>query len=191
MRIVAASVIEMSRVPFDSISINKIIRDAEISRGSFYQYFENKNDLIKYILSDFKVLVQNCFRENLVKSGGEIFVLAEALYDDVIRFGENEKKRKIIGNFFLGMKISRKNRTDFWDMFGVNSKLLYNILEPYLEKNRLISIEPEFVDCIFEAIFLFMAQSFADVFSDYENAEFYKREFHTHLDIIRRGSTVN
>ena len=54
MRIIGAAVCELSRVPANEISINKIIKDADISRGSFYQYFEDKTDLISYILSEFK-----------------------------------------------------------------------------------------------------------------------------------------
>ena len=36
---------ELMRVPFSEISINKIIHEANISRGSFYQYFNDKYDL--------------------------------------------------------------------------------------------------------------------------------------------------
>ena len=41
---------EFSRVPFEQISINQIIHNANISRGSFYQYFYNKQDLLQLIL---------------------------------------------------------------------------------------------------------------------------------------------
>ena len=33
------------------ISIKNIFEEAEIARGSFYQYFESKEDLLKYILN--------------------------------------------------------------------------------------------------------------------------------------------
>ena len=51
-RIIDAAVAEFSRVPFDQVSINKIIRSAEIPRGSFYQYFDDKLDLLSFILQD-------------------------------------------------------------------------------------------------------------------------------------------
>lgn len=40
IRIAAAK--EFARVLPEEVSINRIIRDAEISRGSFYTYFEDK-----------------------------------------------------------------------------------------------------------------------------------------------------
>ena len=33
---------EMTAVSFDKVSINRIIQNANISRGSFYQYFADK-----------------------------------------------------------------------------------------------------------------------------------------------------
>ena len=45
-RIKKAALKEFARVPLEEISINRIIRDAEIPRGSFYQYFEDKQDAI-------------------------------------------------------------------------------------------------------------------------------------------------
>jgi len=49
-RIIKAAVEEFGAHPYLKTSINRIIKKAEISKGSFYQYFNNKNDLYKYIL---------------------------------------------------------------------------------------------------------------------------------------------
>ena len=48
--ILEAAVHEFSRVPYSSASINQIIKEADISRGSFYTYFEDKDDLMRYML---------------------------------------------------------------------------------------------------------------------------------------------
>lgn len=48
--IMEAAIQEFSRVPLESVSINKIIRGADISRGSFYTYFEDKQDLFCYLV---------------------------------------------------------------------------------------------------------------------------------------------
>ena len=51
--ILQAAVVEFSRVPFEKVSINKIIKNADISRGSFYTYFEDKRDLLQFVFKDF------------------------------------------------------------------------------------------------------------------------------------------
>ena len=43
-RLVDACMEEFSSYTFSDASINRIIKRAEISRGSFYQYFEDKED---------------------------------------------------------------------------------------------------------------------------------------------------
>ena len=49
-RFLDAAWAEMETVSFDKVSINRIIQEANISRGSFYQYFEDKQDLLYYLL---------------------------------------------------------------------------------------------------------------------------------------------
>ncbi len=49
-RIMDAATEEFSRVPFSQASINQIVKTAGISRGSFYQYFKDKEDLFRYLL---------------------------------------------------------------------------------------------------------------------------------------------
>lgn len=187
MKIVGAALLELSRVPADSISINKIIQYADISRGSFYQYFEDKDDLIGYILSDFKARLQRGLKSGLEKSGGDIFKMAEAAYCDIINIAKNEENRKIIGNFFLGMKFTKRGRKSFWELFDTGENTIRSIISANIDKSNLRCSEPYFMDNVFEMMFLVMVQSITDTFSDYKNAESYKNDLFTRLDIIRRG----
>lgn len=47
-RLLEAAHHEFSRRGFNEASINQIIKEAGVSRGSFYQYFEDKHDLYQY-----------------------------------------------------------------------------------------------------------------------------------------------
>lgn len=49
-KIINAAKKEFARVPIEEASIKNIVEEAEIARGSFYQYFESKEDLLEYIL---------------------------------------------------------------------------------------------------------------------------------------------
>ena len=60
-RILDAAREEFARVPFEEVSINQIIKNAGISRGSFYTYFEDKEDLIDFI---FQEQEPGCFSGN-------------------------------------------------------------------------------------------------------------------------------
>ena len=55
-------------MPYDSISVEDILKSAEISRGTFYKYFTDKKDAIvtffdermKYLLDVFKICILEC-----------------------------------------------------------------------------------------------------------------------------------
>ena len=48
-KLLDAAEAEFRRVPLSKASINRIIKDADISRGSFYMYFDDKLDLFQYL----------------------------------------------------------------------------------------------------------------------------------------------
>lgn len=79
--LLAAARAEFCRVPFDKASIAKIIRDAGIPRGSFYMYFENKDDLLRYICSlKFQQFEQQAL-DLLARCNGDLFEMFLAAFD--------------------------------------------------------------------------------------------------------------
>jgi len=50
-KIIDSSVLEFANNSFDEAKLSSIIKTAGIPRGSFYQYFEDKSDLYKYLFS--------------------------------------------------------------------------------------------------------------------------------------------
>lgn len=47
-----AAVREFSEHMFSDASINRIVKTAQIPRGSFYQYFDGKEDLFSYVIAE-------------------------------------------------------------------------------------------------------------------------------------------
>jgi AcrR family transcriptional regulator len=45
---------EFARYSYDAASINRMVAEAGIAKGSFYQYFEDKRDLFLYLMHPFK-----------------------------------------------------------------------------------------------------------------------------------------
>ena len=79
-RILDAAFREFSRVPFREASINRIIKDAEISRGSFYTYFEDKTDLLQMILASGGSLLTERLHQELDLNGGDYFKALEGTF---------------------------------------------------------------------------------------------------------------
>ena len=66
---------EFTRVPFSEVSINKIIQNAHIPRGSFYQYFVDKEDLFHYLFSDLGDYFSGELRRILNETQGDLFAV--------------------------------------------------------------------------------------------------------------------
>lgn len=103
-RIIAAATAELSRVPFDQISINKIIQAADIPRGSFYQYFEDKLDLLDFILKDCKQEIEQAVLDTLQKTDGDLFSVFSAILNTVTSLGFRTENTALFQNIFPHLK---------------------------------------------------------------------------------------
>ena len=83
-RLLRAAEAEFIRKPFNEASINRVIQAAEIPRGSFYQYFEDKMDLFRYILGGFSLRLEEAVLACLDACGGDLLAAPLALNDRVL-----------------------------------------------------------------------------------------------------------
>lgn len=107
IRIAAAK--EFMRVPLEEASINRIVHDADISRGSFYTYFEDKQDLLKWLIYAQAEQHFNSYIERLRENGGDLWDMLESVFDrgmDLMErarsdqyFSESDQEREVHGYF--------------------------------------------------------------------------------------------
>ena len=83
-RILAAAKREFTQVRYSDASINQIVREAGIPRGSFYQYFEDKKDIFVYFLQDYKREIFAGFFKVLRELSGDFMRALDTFIDDII-----------------------------------------------------------------------------------------------------------
>lgn len=81
-------IIEVTRKEFRKgnkrkITINSVIKNAGISRGSFYQYFDDKLDLVELITSDMVDKMVGFIKDELILNDGDIFEIPIKIFDVV------------------------------------------------------------------------------------------------------------
>lgn len=122
-KILRAAVAEFSRKNYGEASINRIIQAAEIPRGSFYQYFADKQDLFHYVLRHYGEGLERIILESLEAVGGSLLDLPLALFDRIIARsqGGGEQIRDIL-------EIMRQNAgmdvRNFWDFTAAMQMVL-------------------------------------------------------------------
>lgn len=90
-RIINAIINEIDGKTLEDISINQIVKNAGISRGSFYQYFDDKQDVFKVVMQGFsEKLLSNCV-ESLKKNGGDLFLASTEVFDFLLTSSKEEK----------------------------------------------------------------------------------------------------
>ena len=96
---------EFSKYSFYDVSIKRVIKDAGVSRGSFYQYFENKEDLFIYLLDSFKDKVIETVKNKIDTDGYDIFEIQLAIFDYITNEGMKSDDRDLIITFISNLDI--------------------------------------------------------------------------------------
>lgn len=118
-KIKRAAIHEFSKFSFSDVSINQIIKEADISRGSFYTYFEDKEDLLAYLLRDFQETCKRWFFQNLELSEGNIYQVFWNSILVLINYGREQQDFIFYKNIFLDAKLmTETNMIGFKDFFN-------------------------------------------------------------------------
>lgn len=131
---------EFTRVPLFEASISNIIKMAGIPRGSFYQYFQDKEDLYFYLLDEKLKTTKSYFIDLLGKHKGDIIAAIMEMYYHVLVIIPDEEERNFLRNAvmytthkvessFTKMFEPSLDNHDFKDVMELVDKQLLNIKE--------------------------------------------------------------
>ena len=137
-KIEKALIKEFSNNTFEKASISNIIAEANIPRGSFYQYFEDKEDAIYYIINKYLEKEKNRIYQYLLKNKGDIFETAINIYEDTAKITEKNENKELFKNILQELKKNNIN------VFDEHKKILKSqkTIEKMINKTEL-NIENE------------------------------------------------
>ena len=176
---------EFTRVPYSDVSINKIIQAADISRGSFYQYFEDKDDMLSYIMLGYQKAVFDVAKNGLIASKGDLFQMFLDIYHFAIDFVMEESTNSFLKNVFADTRINT-------GLFTKRSKeeVLNHLTEqfmPYANLNLLDLQEKEDLSNIVELLAATTRDAIAETFIDFDEIERSKADYYVKLKLLKRG----
>ena len=94
LRVLRAAKKEFSRVPLEKAVIANIVKDADIPRGSFYQYFYDVDDLFVYVLEYMYGIDRKKFMKFLNDTNGDIYEALKIRFADEIDKLSSEENRQ-------------------------------------------------------------------------------------------------
>lgn len=185
-RIVQASLAEFGRVPFEEISINRIIQDAGIPRGSFYQYFEDKQDLRSYLLSGFRTCLETKVKSYLKEQKGDIFQFFKDAFDEITKEGMKDDLKAICRNVFSQMRYGGDCLQDVI-IEGENGKRILKKVFTDIREQYYPDESIEKLTLIGEILIQLIKDAIANVFLYEEEIEQIRNRYFKKVDLIQAG----
>ena len=93
-----AAIKEFARVTIDKVSINQIIKNANISRGSFYTYFEDKWDVLAYIFEDSHQKFVALMKLSLENNEGNLWMAFQDVMEAMLSFCSKRSNFEFLKN---------------------------------------------------------------------------------------------
>ena len=177
---------EFSRIDFSLSSINRIIQDADISRGSFYMYFKDKEDLYFYILEKYMTKMYQKLLQNIEECQGDLILAFELLYETLIESCFQKEKGKLFKNMFLNMRFTTEKKMKLQppkEVIRKNSQEILSYMDQGLYRYQS---EEELLD-IFSLLMLVTISSVTYTLINPLEREREKVNYYRRLEIIRTG----
>lgn len=184
-RIIAAIKKEFARVPYDKVSINKVIQDADISRGSFYMYFEDKKDMLMYVLSSYNDKINSIIMESFKKNHGDIFVVFSEILNFTCKFGTSKENIDFCRNIFSNPTLQQELALQYANC-GKRKEHFY-WFKQYVDINNLNLQNLDDIYDIMDILVSVTQKAIVDIFLYIEERDMILENYKNKIDILKRG----
>ncbi len=188
-RIVNAIIKEFADSPTEKVSINRIIKVADISRGSFYQYFDDKVDLVEVLIKTLVDATLDNTYKVLKSTGGDIFSTYEKIFEIIVEFSNDSEKKKILKNLIKSLKVNDSLVSEYiFNRFKGFSD--FNDMTQYYSRDNLKFKSDEDVECLSEILSQVLKNALFEFYAMGQEYEKVKLGFLRKLEIIKAGALV-
>ena len=184
-KIKKAIINEFSKNTIAKASISNIVEEAQIPRGSFYQYFEDKEDALKYIIDEFIKVEREEIKDSLKRNNGDIFVTSIDIFRYVSKKSYNDTDMMLCHNIIQKLKEENVNIFD-----GINYKSMYkaNKENGNIINTDILKIEnEEDLKYIMKILTVVIRASIMDVVTKKKSEEKAEEDLEKQIEILKRG----
>ena len=181
-RLMDAAWEEFTRTPFADASINKIILKARIPRGSFYQYFEDKNDLFSHLVRPIQKYFFDLARQEVESVRGDLFAAPLRIYDRFFNSGDQlslDLKR-------CTQVVQRNPGSEFHTLFCGPDSLLRSFTS-IVDTTPLLRQDPQYLQEVFRLFVFILASAILDTINCPQRQEEYRRQLQLRVEILMLG----
>lgn len=185
-RIINAAWEEFASVPFDQVSINRIIRAAAIPRGSFYQYFADKTELFRYLADRVKQFARDGFLAVLRENQGDLFASIRGSYDR-LRESQGLPVLRPVDN---AIAFLRHNPGLDLPSLVTRDPAWMDPVWTQIDRRSLKRQDPQFLQIVFPLCMLALSSAALDSLAHAEHWDRNRHWLFEALDLIQYGSAA-
>lgn len=176
---------EFTAVRFTDVSISQIVRRAGIPRGSFYQYFTDKDDLLAYLLEEVRNRIKEEYRRVLRDNNGDVFQAQLDFFDHF-----TSKGPALDPVLTRCMKFVQNNQgIDIQKLLPTRpGQRLLDGLWDVLDLSGLCQPDQEYGRIVFSLLMAALGSAFMDTLLRPEERALHREELAAKLEIIKHGS---
>ena len=168
---------EFERVPLSKLSVKRIVEGSYIARGSFYQYFLSKEDVIEYVLRQDLENVKNTIVTLLKQNSGNVFNMAYEYLDHAV---EEERSKT---NYYLHVsEFLKENNIWLFDLLDVEE------IKKYLDLTILNFTSNYDLKILLRVIAMGLQITKMDILNNIISKEEGLKRFKRELFILKRGA---
>ena len=137
-KLIDAAMMEFSNHEYPEVSINQIIMNAGIPRGSFYMYFKDKDELFEYLVEINKAKLHEETKKIFIKNNGDLYNSFMEIYDAMVDYVIKYNYQGMFKNIFIYFDAHKKH-------FHKPGYHLYESVRDLINTDNLKEEELEFI----------------------------------------------
>ncbi len=184
-KIKKAIINEFSKHTIAKASISNIVEEAQIPRGSFYQYFEDKEDALKYIIDEFINIEKEEIKNSLKINNGDIFKTSIDIFKYVSKKSYSDRDMMLCHNIIQKLKEENVNIFE-----GINCKSMYQANK---DNGNIINTDilkinnEEDLKYMMKILTVVIRASIIDVITKKKSEEKAQEELQKQIEILKHG----
>ncbi len=176
---------EFTSARFTDVSINQIVRRAGIPRGSFYQYFAGKDELLAYLLEEVRNYVKEEYRRVLKANGGDMF---QAQLDCFDRMSCQDLCKDPVMERCM-MFVKNNQGVDLQKLLPTRpGQRLLDGLWDVMDLSGLRDPSQDYARIVFSLLMAALGSAFMDAMFRPEERALYREELVAKLEVVKHGS---
>ena len=181
-KIILAAKEEFSKKLYQEASLNQIIKESNISRGSFYMYFNDKEELYFYLLDEYKSKFEKIIKNTIEKNNGEVFSSFQEFFS-IISIILKDKNYEFEKNIFKNMNYFIENQLLKKEPDSISEDYIYK----YIDKEKLVLTKKEEILHLLHIIIMLSINDLTRLIHNPDDSEIVKKIYNDQLLLLKKA----